>query len=200
MVINGNQSAATGAVTVQSTGTLAGSGTVGGSTTISGVHSPGNSPGLQNFSTTLDYASGATLQWELVGNTTAGRGSNFDGINVGTHLNFATGLSANLVFNAAGSGVNWADGFWNTAQTWLVYDANGTTTAASLAIFDSINLSVDSLGQSLATARSGWEFSFSQTGNDIYLNYSAIPEPSSVLLLLTGGLMALVFRRKRRLV
>ena len=45
LVINGDQSAATGNVVVASGATLAGTGVIGGATTISGTHGPGNSPG-----------------------------------------------------------------------------------------------------------------------------------------------------------
>ena len=60
LVINGDQSAATGNVSV--TGTLAGTGTVGGATTINngGTHAPSGvgTVGTQNFSSDLTYSAG----------------------------------------------------------------------------------------------------------------------------------------------
>ncbi len=55
LVINGNQSAATGVVTVAAGAALGGSGTVGGATTIAGSHTPGNSPGVQTFASDLAH-------------------------------------------------------------------------------------------------------------------------------------------------
>ncbi|MEP2776006.1 MAG: choice-of-anchor D domain-containing protein [Luteolibacter sp.] len=49
LLINGDQSLATGAVTVASGATLGGSGTVGGATTINGFLATGNSIGTQTF-------------------------------------------------------------------------------------------------------------------------------------------------------
>ena len=88
LVINGDQSAATGAVTVAAGATnataarLKGTGTVGGNTTfaadpdaagaqVGGIHSPGNSVGTQTFDapgasvTSLTYNSGSIFEWEL---------------------------------------------------------------------------------------------------------------------------------------
>jgi len=188
LIVNGDQSTATGAVTVQSGATLGGSGTLGGATTISGTHSPGNSPGIQTFTNGLAYSSGAQLIWELSGNTDSGRGVNFDGINVtGGNLSFANGLTASLVF----TGVDFSDSFWSTGRSWLVYDVGpGFTTATDTAIFSSLQI------QDGGPLPSGWGFSFSQNGNDVYLNYGVIPEPATTLLL-TGGLMVLVLRRRR---
>ena len=44
--------------------TLAGFGTIGGSTTIAGTHAVGASPGLQTFSSGLEYLSTGVLAWE----------------------------------------------------------------------------------------------------------------------------------------
>ena len=53
LVVNGDQSAANGNVTVASGATLAGTGTVGGNTTITGTYAPGavGAVGTQNFNT-----------------------------------------------------------------------------------------------------------------------------------------------------
>ena len=64
--------------------------------------------------------------------TLAVRGTDFDGINVGGTLDFSGLTSINLVFNFAGSTVDWADTFWETSYTgtsgWLIYDVAGSTT------------------------------------------------------------------------
>jgi fibronectin-binding autotransporter adhesin len=194
LLINGS-TASGSTVTVGASGTLGGSGTVGGATTISGTHSPGTSPGIQTFEDGLTYNTGSTFVWELIGNTVAGRGTNFDGVDVtGGTLTIATGVTTDLVFDGTGSTVLWSDSFWDTDQSWLVFDNAGVPSIAGL---PSITLTNDSLGASLTSIRSLASFSWDVQGNDVLLNYAAIPEPSTWALL-AGSLTALmVFRRRR---
>jgi autotransporter-associated beta strand protein len=199
LVINGSTSS-TSLVTIAAEASLGGSGIVSGATTISGIHAPGNSPGIQTFSNNLSYASGARVEWELNGNTTA-QGSPtalFDQILVGGNLDFAGLNIIDLSFTASGSGVNWNDTFWNSSHAstagWLLYDVTGTTT-------NRLNLSVnsadwqDASGNLFNTARAGSSFGLEQVGNDLYLTYTAVPESGTTLL---GGLGVLLLLRRRR--
>jgi autotransporter-associated beta strand protein len=196
LIINGNQSGATGALTVATNATLGGSGTIGGATTISGVHSPGNSPGIQIFANGLTYASGSTFVWELTSNTIDGRGINFDGVDVtGGTLNINSGVTTSLVFNGTGSTVLWSDGFWGSNQSWLVFD---NVSAPVIGGVPTILFSQDNLGNDLTSVRAGSSFNWEVQGNDIYLNY-VVPEPSTyaLLVLSAAGLAAHVVRRRR---
>jgi autotransporter-associated beta strand protein len=193
---SGASLANTSSVTVQSGGTLAGSGTIAGSTTIEslGVHTPGSGPGLQTFSSGLTYSTGSTLQWELNDNTLGLRGSDFDGIDVsGGALNISSGVTSALVFNGAGSTVDWADEFWDIGRSWLVYENTNSPSLASGTIFDTITVSDDHLSQSFAVA--GGAFTWNQSGSDVYLVYNAVPEPRTALL--TGIALLVLLRRKR---
>jgi len=203
LAINGNNSGATGAVTVQSGATLAGSGTVGGATTIQSgaTHAPGNSPGLQTFNSGLTYATGSTFQWELIGNTVDDRGLSFDGVDVsGGTLSIGTGVTSSLVFNTSGSSVSWADSFWASDRSWLVFANTNSPTLDSESLFDTIDLSTDSLGATLASVRTDASFAWNQQGNDVYLTYTAVPEPSTyaLLILAAAGLAAHTWRQRRR--
>ena len=203
LAINGNNSAATGAVTVSSGATLAGSGTLGGATTIQSgaTHTPGNSPGLQTFNSGLTYATSSTFQWELIGNTEDGRGTNFDGVNVsGGTLSIGSRVTSSLVFNTAGSSVSWADSFWESDRSWLVFANTNNPTLARTAVFDTINLSADSLGVTLTSVRSNASFAWNQQGSDVYLSYTAVPEPSTyaLLVLAAAALGFHALRRRRR--
>ena len=208
LIINGNQSSATGALTVASGATLGGSGTIGGFSTINGQHSPGDNaggtntatPGVQTFNSGLTYSNGSTFVWELTGNTNSGRSTAFDGVNVsGGTLTIDGGVTNNLVFNGVGSTVSWSDAFWASNQEWLVF-SNASLPTVSSNVFETINVGVDSISQSLTSVRSGSSFSWDTIGDDVYLTY-AIPEPSTyaLLALLGAGFAgrALVRRRRR---
>jgi fibronectin-binding autotransporter adhesin len=198
LIINGNQSSATGALTVASGATLGGSGTIGGATTISGIHSPGNSPGVQTFNNGLTYSNGSTFVWELITNGSADRGTAFDGVNVsGGTLTINGGVTNSLVFNGAGSTVSWSDAFWASNQQWLVFSNASSPTTLSTNVFDTINVGLDSISQSLTSVRSGSSFSWGTIGSNVYLTY-AIPEPSTyALLALAAAALGVCVRRRR---
>ncbi len=199
LIINGSTSS-TSLVSVAAAGTLGGSGIVGGNTTISGTHSPGNSPGNITHSGNLTYEADANVLWELVANSTASRGTNFDGINVGATLDFNGATTLNLNFQFGASAVEWSNAFWASDYTgtggWLVYSG-----ATSLDGFGNLALNLpaawlDENGDTLASARSGASFSLFQDTNNIYLNYSAVPEPNVAALI--GALGGILLLRRRR--
>jgi fibronectin-binding autotransporter adhesin len=198
--VNGNQSAAGGAVSVATGATFGGSGTVGGATTISGIHTPGNSPGVQAFASNLSYTGGsASVVWELTGNTSA-QGSPtaaYDQVVVGGNLDFAAATSLSLVFNDSGSTVAWNNPFWNIDQTWTLYDVAGTT--SNLGNFTIQTASwLDSTNTAFATARPNASFSLTQSGEDVLLSYVAVPEPESMAVVAAGlAAVAAAFRRRR---
>jgi autotransporter-associated beta strand protein len=201
LVINGSTSS-TSLVNVGVNGTLGGTGTVGGHTTISGTHNPGNSPGIQTFAGNLSYVTGGipdpTVNWELANNTTT-VGVNptaaFDQVIVGGNLDFTntTTTTINLSFNGAGSTVAWGDILWDSDQSWLLYDVAGTTsnfTHLNLATLDWL----DKDGSFFSTT--GGSFSLGQSGQDVVLNFTVIPEPNAAALLGGFGILALLRRRR----
>ncbi|CAN5453685.1 hypothetical protein BH09VER1_BH09VER1_36290 [soil metagenome] len=207
LLVNGDQSAATGAVKVAVGATLGGTGIIGGATTISGNHSPGNSPGIQTFASDLTYTSGASVTWELSSNTTvnaANPNAIFDTIVVDGNLDFAGPTNLNLSFTPTGSDVLWADSLWSSNKTgtdgWLLYDLNGGT----LNNFGNLSLVtinwLDSAGNALLTDHPLAGFSLYQDGNDIYLNYAAIPEPGVWALMAFGLTILIVFRQRKAVV
>ena len=184
LLINGDNSAATGDVFVAAGATLGGSGTIGGDTFISGIHSVGNSPGTQTFASDLTYSSSSTFSWELGSETTSGAGINFDSVVVGGDLTIN-----NAAFRVVVTNLNLDSSFWATNQTWDIFDA-GTTTGnfAAFTLYDASNLT-----NAINYASRG-VFSFSSGSGS--LQWSAVPEPTNALagLLIAAGLL----RRNRK--
>ena len=192
VVVNGTLS---GGLTAAAGTTVYGSGTVTGTTTIAGNHNPGNSPGIQTFDD-LSYTGGsAAVQWELNANSILNSPTVvFDQIIVDGDLDFAGFTSLVLLFNGVGSSVDWTDSLWTSNQSWMIYDVSGTTTN-----FNNLQLTtsdwLDSDGNLFNTTLNGSSFSLAQSGNDVILNYTVIPEPESALL---AGLGILLLLRRRR--
>lgn len=200
LAVNGSL-ANTSSVNVNNGGTLGGSGSIAGPTSINsgGTLAPGNSPGVDTFSAGLTLNAGSNYSWELAGNvstdTTGVRGTDFDGTNVsGGILTIQTGVTANLVFNSAGSSVDWSNSFWSTDHQWMLFSNSNTPTTDSGSIFDLVNVSPDAQGDLLSA---GASFTLTEAGNNILLAYTAVPEPSAGLLLLLAGPLLLLRRRGR---
>lgn len=204
-----------GTVNVASGGTLKGSGVAfSGPVTIGdgGIHAPGNSPGSQTFASGLSYSGSSTLQWELIANTDSlgAAGTSYDSISVtGGSLTIADGALLQMVFNGAGSTVNWNDDFWNTNHSWTVIGLSGSATGSGLfGLLGDNTTWLDSSSSSLASAmvannRTTSTFNVANVGNtagSVVLNYTAVvvPEPSAVMLLGLGAGGLIVARRRKR--
>ncbi|MEY3205490.1 MAG: hypothetical protein RLZZ21_1821, partial [Planctomycetota bacterium] len=177
-VLRVNGSIGVGGITVASGATLMGSGTIGGLATIAGLHAPGNSPGVETF-TNLTYNSGASVQWELWGNTATNSPLAYDQIVVSGDLTFSGVTTLDLVFTGSAgasnfSSVAWADPFWGTNQEWLLYDvANSTTGFAGNLTLATTNWQ-DSTGAFFQSVRPDSTFSLEQRGSDVYIVYAAV--------------------------
>jgi autotransporter-associated beta strand protein len=187
------------AVSIAAGATLGGAGSVAGPTTIAGIHAPGNSPGVQSFGDDLTYSGGtASVIWELNGNTSTQSQPTaiYDQVVVAGNLDFAAATALSLVFDAAGSTVDWADAFWDVDQTWTFYDVAGTTS-------NSGNLSIqtaswlDSNATGLAAARPLASFSLTQSGEDVQILYAAVPEPAALGLAAAAAAGLAILARRR---
>jgi hypothetical protein len=145
-------------------------------------------------------ASGGNMIWELFANTaTQISPAVFDQVLVNGDLDFAgtNGITLNFGTTAGGSTVSWSDSFWSSNQSFLIYDVAGST--GGFSNLSLLNTSfTDSTGAVLDPLKG--RFSLGQSGSDVFLNYTAIPEPSTGTLLgfgFGGLVLTRLLRRKQ---
>ena len=146
------------------------------------------------------------MNWELRTNTTtvgSNPTANFDQIIIGGNLAFTGTTTLALSFTpASGSDVLWSDSLWSSSKTgtngWLVYQVAGTTSNFPANFTLTTANWLDSGGHLFNAALPGASFQLNQVGQDIYLNYTAVPEPATWALLAFSLTTVVVLRRRRR--
>ena len=183
LLVNGDNSAATGAVTVASGATLGGIGIIGGDTTIQsgGFLAPGNSPGILTFSGDLTLEAGSFTNMEITGST---RGTQYDGIDVGGALTYGGTLT--LTSNTL-LGVGDYDLFNFTSESGDF----GSIILSGEAYSDVVLSQAGDIWTAVIGAQT---YTFSQLTGDL----AVVPEPGTFALI--GGMFALthVMLRRRR--
>ncbi len=174
-------------VMVSAGGTLAGSGTADGLVTVAGTLSPGNSPGTLSTGSQV-WQGGGGFNWQL-NDATAAAGTGYDTISLTGSLDLASlttgGFSINLWSLSAvgpdsnGDALNFDDA---NSYSWTLVATTGGITGFSAGNF-AIHVAANNGTAGFSNPYSG-TFSMSVGGNDLLLNYSAVPEPS------TWGLLA----------
>lgn len=194
LTVNGTLGAGAGAALTVN-GTLGGAGVVNRAFTLAGgaVLSPGDGVGTIN-TVSQTWAGGGVFRLEFSNATgAAGAGHDLVSLNGGLALS-ATNASPfvlRLQTLALGGGPGaLADFDPKLAYSWQIAGASG-----GISGFTTANqFAVDSLGFTNANGT----FSVSQTGNNLLLQYTPAPEPSTWLTLLLGAAALAGFARRRR--
>lgn len=183
LVVNGTTGA--GSVTASGTGVLKGSGSVGALHVSSGgAISPGNSPGTMHAASAEFGGSGVYI-WEINDFTgTAGNDPGWDLLNVSGQLDitatpadrFIIKLTSLTLADIAGVATN-----FNNGQDYSLTIASAAGGISGFNANDFV-LNLDGFQNPLA----GGFWSISQAGNNLDLNFTAVPEPSMVMLLGVG--------------
>ncbi len=223
LVINGDNSAATGTVDVQSGAALAGNGRIGGALGGAGSINPGNSPGILT-GTTVDFAGGLDFNFELTatGNPTWNNASS--SVNDVLHLTdtvspFSSIADSNNNFNiflgvaSITSGDAFNGGFFAgtadfassvNAATYnylvlgdggggIAYNGNNYYTLAQYNTNHGTSWTIDH-GTFAVT---GADFA-TGTVDGFVQQFNVVPEPTAWLLAAFGLTTAVVFRRRRQ--
>jgi autotransporter-associated beta strand protein len=186
LLVNGNHSAAAGALTVDALATLGGSGTIGGAITVNGILSPGNSPGVLSIAS-LALGGSSTSLFEINGTS---RGAQYDGVDISSFGGPTYGGMLSLVF---GNGSAFAD---NTI--FNLFSFNGGPSGAFSTVASSgfyTGTWTNNNDGTFKLEQGGQTLTFSQSTGDIVV----VPEPAALALAGIGaGLVGWKLIRRRR--
>ena len=192
LVVNGDQSAATGNVTVASGARLAGTGTVGGDTTFNSgaIHAPGavGAAGLQAFDKTgaananLTYTSGSIIEWDIAADVNS---TSYDAVNVTGALTIDSGTGFKVIQDGT---TNFGTTFWDSNQAWTNIFSYGSLVGGWAA---NTPVAVYSTAGALQNVSGQGQFTISGTT----LNWTPVPELSNLLV---GGLLGVGMLLRRR--
>jgi len=186
----------TGAVTVAAGATLAGNGSFTGALQLNGIYSPGNSPGTASPGAT-NWAGGGGYVWELnnASDAPGAKGVTYDWMNIGGQLSIDSTSGSKFTIYVttltAGNAAGVTPGFtYGTTYHWVI--ASGT----SIANFSADKFTIDTSAFFNDSANLGG-FTIAQSGNDIVLNLTYVPEPGQWGAILGATLLASTLRRRR---
>jgi hypothetical protein len=175
-------------------GRIGGKGTIGASVSFNDmaadILSPGASTGVLNFGVPQTW-SGLSYQWEVSDFVSGTPGLDFDAVLINGALALdGTSYALDLVSLSGLTTPGPVANFSEISRQWNILTASSGITG-----FDASEWSIDSSG---FTAAGGWtgDFSLAQTGNNLVLSYSPVPEPGVTGLLL--GALTLAGLRRRR--
>ena len=172
-----------GSGSIKVTGALLGTGTIGIDATVMGTLNVGSSPGTATVSSdSFVVDEMGTFVFEAEGNTLSTPGTDFD------QINFIGGdfeLADNSIFRILFSGEDFSDALWDTDRSFVVVENNGSGT---------VTLGNVTVENGFVSGR-GF-FDLDTSGGNLNLAWTAVPEPSSLILFLALSPMA-VFRRRR---
>jgi len=171
LLVNGTKNldlagASAGSLTVGATGLLGGTGTVTGNVSVSGTVAPGKQPGVLSVTGDLALLSDSTVEIEVL-DPLGVAGTDWDLLSVSGQLALPAAGSVKLGLYALAPGLE-AEGFS------IPFASYGSVLNFSPSLF----VIDDPLGSFV-----GGSLAVTQSGNQLWLNYTAIPEPASLTLL-----------------
>lgn len=177
-------------------GVLTGNGTVGRTFTVGAgaILAPGNGVGTLNTAGET-WAGGGTYRLELNSAIPGGGGGGQDFVNIAGSLSLTASAANRFTLRLATLTAAGAAGSLSGFDPGGSYSWRIAAASDGISGFDPAEFLVDRSG--FASAAPG-VFSVSQSGNDLYLNYTAVPEPSTWVLAGVGATALLWARCRRR--
>ena len=176
-----------------------GTGTLNAALTLDNVGdvlSPGNSPGVMTFGVNQSWGS-YSYDWELNDWAAKVAGTNIDQISITGNLALTGATPGSYILNVlslTGGDVSGAvPNFSDVNNSWTIL-----TTTGGISGFSADYWTINAAGfTSSPTATGSW--SVAQSGNDLVLNYVAVPEPATIVLVASGAAIvgSLLARRRR---
>ena len=181
---------------------ISGTGTIATPVTVNGavLLSPGYPLGNLTFSNGLTLATNGSISFNLYdANGPAGTGYNLLTVSGGTLALTANPSSLSFDLNTitiSGTPAPALNFNAATGYSWMF-----ATSASAITGFSAGQFDINPTG--FANATGGGTFSISETGNNLFLNFTPVPEPSTWALIITGVFSivpyALSRRRRRRM-
>ncbi len=201
LIINGSLAAGS-AVTVAAGASLGGSGVINGSVSVAGTLTPGNSPGILSTGSE-SWLDGGNFNFQIA-DATGLAGTGYDTIAIMGGLDLSNlsedGFAINLwTLSSVSPDVNGNAANFNgfSSYSWVL-----ASTTTGIVGFNANNFEIFTTANNGAAGFSNTfsgEFSIDVSGNNLVLNYTAVPEPSVCALLAMGLAFSLGLRRKSRL-
>ncbi|MEO6738624.1 MAG: PEP-CTERM sorting domain-containing protein [Chthoniobacteraceae bacterium] len=192
-----NNGAQTGVLNINYGGLAKGAGSFGTvNVADGGKFSPGNSPGTAMIAS-MSFLDGGSYLFEMTSAAPA-PGVRQDLLDISGGLAINAGTTPNsrftiqlLTIDLGNSPVALSDFDAAIAHSYRIATATGGITG-----FSTDEFAIDTSG--FLNPTNGGTFSVSQAGNDLFVNFIPVPEPSSAMLLILGGLSAANWRRNRK--
>lgn len=176
-----------------------GTGTLNATLTLDNVGdvlSPGNSPGIMSFGANQSWASNS-YDWELNDWAAKVAGTNIDQISITGNLALTGATPGSYILNVlsltGGDVTGDVPNFADVNNSWTIL-----TTTTGISGFNADYWTINAAGfTSSPTATGSW--SVAQSGNSLVLNYVAVPEPATIVLVSSGAVIlgSLLARRRR---
>lgn len=172
---------------------LGGTGTINTSVTLDNLGdtlSPGNSPGIQNYTPAQTWSS-FSYDWEINNFTGTTAGTHFDQISISSTLDLTGGSGAyilNVLGLTAGDVSGLVPNFSEIDRSWTIL-----TSAGTLGGFNAANWTINTTGFT-DTFTGTW--ALAKSDNNLVLTYTAVPEPASALVGSFLSLLGLLRRRR----
>ena len=197
-------------VTVASGAQLGGNGTISSTTTLQAgsilALVDGAGASALTFGKGLTADATSNTQWYLLSNTdavaSAGAPTGYSQTRVtGGNLTLTSGATINLNFQYVLSGtqlstVAWSDSFWGSSHSWKITDFSGAGTATLANYTISGTTFADSTGALLDPTTQG-SFSITNDGQNVFMLFTAVPEPTMTVAALSTLGLVIAMRRRR---